>query len=425
MAFKHILRSLLIILVVIFAIGCSESDSPDNNITSDNSNIGSESPDSNTISDNSNSGSESPDSNTTSDNSNSESESPDSNTTSDNSNGESESPDSNSTSSTSNETTPDASANNITVKSSSVITDFRSFLEDESISAGAIAVSYNGDMIDSEGVEREASDNAPIASLSKAVTAVCTMKALTAGNFQPSATLQEVMPAVLAGMEVSDTRLQNISIEQLLTHNSGLHTAHVSVLGGDIPTMRLEQKLWQFEFIARDGLAAAPGSGYFYANSNYLILGLVIESLVQEDYESYCKREIFEPLGVESAELSVEWTLLSSFGGWDISANDYLKFINAYFTPESMLGADPATIMYTAINESTRYSLGTFMRLTSSGAQYWHSGSFTWRSPAQSGRFGAYFAVYPSGFSVSVNLSEDLNDGRFEALDSLLYQLAQ
>ena len=211
----------------------------------------------------------------------------------------SDSPDNNTTSDNSGQSTPIVSADAMASKSSSVITDFKTFLEDQNVSTGAIAVSYNGELIDSAGVDQQNTDNAPVASLSKAITAVCTMKALTAGNFLPSATLREVMPAILAGLSISDERLEDISIEQLLTHNSGLHTAHVTVLGGDIPTMRLEQKLWQLEFIAVDGLAAAPGSGYFYANANYLILGLVIESIVQEGYESYCKREIFEPLGIK------------------------------------------------------------------------------------------------------------------------------
>ncbi|MFK7992772.1 MAG: serine hydrolase domain-containing protein [Granulosicoccus sp.] len=316
--------------------------------------------------------------------------------------------------------------NDITEKSSAVISDFTNFLNEQELSAGAIAVAYEGELVDSAGVNRQATDIAPVASLSKAITAVCTIKALELGNFQTSAKLGEVMPATLAGLETSDDRLRDITVLQLLTHNSGIHTAHVSVLGTTIPTMRLEQKNWQLEFIARDGLAADPGSGYVYANANYLILGIIIEAIVQDDYENWCQQQVLQPLGITSARLSPTWTLLSAFGGWEISATDYLTFVNAYYKPDNIIGQDPdTTTLFTTVNGNVRYSLGTLMLLSPSGAVFWHAGSFTWQSSEQSGRFGAYFAVYPNGYSVSVNLSDDLNDSRASELDSLLFQLAQ
>lgn len=311
------------------------------------------------------------------------------------------------------------------VKASAVIADFTQFLEQQGVSDGAIAISYQGELIDSGGVSRQASDIAPVASLSKAITAVCTMKALSSHDLDSSATLLQIMPELLSGLDMPDTQLQSITVGQLLTHTSGIHIAHISTLGGDIPTMRLEQKLWQFEFIAKEGLSAEPGSGYYYANANYLILGLVIEAIVEDDYVGWCQREVLLPLGIDTAGLSPLWAVLSSFGGWEISATDYLTFANAYLTPADMVGLDPvSTPLFATVGGDARYGLGTLYRLTPAGAVYWHAGSFTWQSVEQSGRFGAYFVVFPNGYSAAVNLSDDLNDSRGAEIDRILYQLA-
>ncbi len=315
---------------------------------------------------------------------------------------------------------------NVTAKAALVVENYLAFLDSQGVSDGAIAVSYQGELVSTAGKNRQADDNAPVASLSKAITAVCVIKAMTSNGIDPSATLVEVMPNTLADLEISDQRLLDVTIAQLLLHNSGIQTAHISALGTDIPTMRQEQKLWQLEFIAVDGLSADPGSGFEYANANYLILGIVIESVVAEDYETWCRREVLGPLGITRAGLSPSWAVLSAFGGWEISAVDYLKFVNANFKPDAMVGIDPSsTNLSIAVGQGARYGLGTVFRLQPSGAIYWHAGSFTWQSVQQSGRFGAYYAAYPNGFSVVVNLSDNLDGGRSVEIDRILFQLAE
>lgn len=306
-----------------------------------------------------------------------------------------------------------------------IVTAFESFLNDNAISAGAIAVHFNNELVAGSGVNRTAAEPAPVASLSKAITAVCTFKALELTGTSVDSAVAQLLPDLFTTDTISDERMNQITVTQLITHNSGIHTAHLSALGPTVETMQAEQKLWQFEFIADDGLSADPGSGYYYANANYLILGLLIEQLSGEDYETWCRSNVLAPLGISTARLSPLWTILTSYGGWEISASDYAIFVDANFSERSVLGENPDTFATkVALNDTTYYGPGTLMRQSPMGYLYWHSGSFTWQSSQQSGRFGAYFASYANGFTVSVNLDTDLNDARGSELDSALYRAA-
>jgi len=42
----------------------------------------------------------------------------------------------------------------------------------------------------------------------------------------------------------------------------------------------------------------APGTAYKYSNSNYILLGYIIEKLSGQSYEQYIREQIFSPLGM-------------------------------------------------------------------------------------------------------------------------------
>jgi CubicO group peptidase (beta-lactamase class C family) len=50
----------------------------------------------------------------------------------------------------------------------------------------------------------------------------------------------------------------------------------------------------------REPLAFKPGDRWSYSNSNYALLGAIIEKLSGMPYEQYLAREFFEPLGLKS-----------------------------------------------------------------------------------------------------------------------------
>lgn len=93
---------------------------------------------------------------------------------------------------------------------------------------------------------------------------------------------------------------QNIRIRHLLTHTSGLENV------ADMPgfQMRASHDLSLQEVIALfEGtpLRFEPGADFYYGNSGYHLLGLVIERLSGMSYEKFIRSAIFEPLGMKQS----------------------------------------------------------------------------------------------------------------------------
>lgn len=306
-----------------------------------------------------------------------------------------------------------------------VAKNFESWLAKHKIKAGAIVVSYRGKPIAKGGKSRNINTPAPVASLSKAITAVCTINALAGSNNQISLRLGKALPELFSRYNVADRRLKDITVGQLISNNSGLGKEFpVKYLKG-VKDFSKERKEWQFSKIAEHPMNARPGSGYQYSNANYLILGLVIEALTDSDYQTYCAKTVLEPIGITSARMSDKRRILSSYGGWEISAADYLKFIDTYFKDNKVMGRTPQNISSKVKTKwGGYYGPGMLMRKVKAGFNFWHSGSWSWNNRWHSDQFGAYTAAYANGITVSVNFGRGASRKARKALGKVLHQAA-
>ncbi len=90
----------------------------------------------------------------------------------------------------------------------------------------------------------------------------------------------------------------HLTARQLLQHTSGLaeylHTA---------PVEREPRRAWPARDLVAVALArgpvAAPGAGYHYANTNYLVLGELIEQVTARPWHAEVRRRLLEPLGLD------------------------------------------------------------------------------------------------------------------------------
>jgi CubicO group peptidase (beta-lactamase class C family) len=93
-----------------------------------------------------------------------------------------------------------------------------------------------------------------------------------------------------------------ITVRHLLTHYSGLP----DYLGAIEDAAKNEDQYFSpgdiYDLLKEsgeeDGLLFEPGSQFSYSNSNYLILGILIEELTEMSYHEYLQSKIFEPLGL-------------------------------------------------------------------------------------------------------------------------------
>ena len=137
-----------------------------------------------------------------------------------------------------------------------------------------------------------------LGSESKSFTALGIMQLKERGALDLNAPVQDYLP----WFRVADpTFSRQITIRRLLNQTSGLPPSAPL----DTPVTSVESRVRD---LATVKLPAAPGRTLQYSNSNYDILGLVIEAVSGQSYSSYMQQHVFTPL-------KMTYTYASEFGG--------------------------------------------------------------------------------------------------------------
>ena len=265
---------------------------------------------------------------------------------------------------------------------------------------------------------------APVASESKAITAVCIAKLVDAKKLTFATELKTVLKSYFTKNRPADKRIPAITIADLLTHSSGM--TYDPSQGGPI-----EQKLpftetnleKQTKIAFETALGAKPGTEYFYNNMNYAVLGFVIETITNQKYENYCGKTVLKPVGVTDAVLNPPWRIMASWGGWKISAEDYARFLEYFLPSKHLLKTTPAKWPQFSLGGGAYYSLGTLMRQNGTGYNFWHEGSWQWSGTPQAS-FGAYFTVITENVRYMAEYSPTISDDAATDLDSSMYAAA-
>ncbi|MEO8205466.1 MAG: serine hydrolase domain-containing protein, partial [Chthoniobacterales bacterium] len=148
-----------------------------------------------------------------------------------------------------------------------------------------------------------------IASITKAVTAATILRLTEEGKLRLDSTLSETLPAdQIRGFN------GNITVRQLLSHRSGLPDYWTDgPLDGKKSNAFLRrflaepQHFWQSNEMlafARDIPAKPAGRGFNYSDTNYVLLGLIIERITGHSLQRVFREMIFEPLGMQSTWLT-------------------------------------------------------------------------------------------------------------------------
>lgn len=90
-----------------------------------------------------------------------------------------------------------------------------------------------------------------------------------------------------------------ITIHQLVTHTAGLSN-FTDWPEFDAQKANPKSPRDVIADVAKKPLDFEPGSKFAYSNSGYVLLGLVIEKAAGESYESFLRKNIFEPLGMKN-----------------------------------------------------------------------------------------------------------------------------
>lgn len=131
-----------------------------------------------------------------------------------------------------------------------------------------------------------------IASVSKQFTCAAILQLAAQGRLAidaPARTLIPELPEAAA----------SVTVAQLMANTSGLRDMlEIMRFGGaDLGTPVAMQDLLD-GIVRQRGLNFAPGSRYLYSNTNFLLLGLIVERLTEQPLAEVLRERIFAPLGM-------------------------------------------------------------------------------------------------------------------------------
>ncbi|MFH9330702.1 serine hydrolase domain-containing protein [Streptomyces althioticus] len=130
----------------------------------------------------------------------------------------------------------------------------------------------------------------PVASLSKAMTALAVMQLVEAGEVELDLPVVRYLPEFV----MADGRHREITVRQLLTQTSGMDDFAY-------PDLTRAQPYTLEEAVAAmrgAPLSADPGSRYRYHNPNYFVAARLVEVVSGRPFAEYLSAEVFRPLGM-------------------------------------------------------------------------------------------------------------------------------
>lgn len=211
---------------------------------------------------------------------------------------------------------------------------------------------------------------------------------------------------------------KDITLHHLLSHQAGLSDFAARPDFGELmllPTTA-EKTIALFRDLPLD---FAPGSAFRYSNSNYVVLGHLIERLSGATYADFLQQHIFGPLGMANSGYDSNTALISkraagyapapaglrnayyvdtnlAHGGGALysTTGDLLRWSQALFEGE-LLSTESLAKMTTPNLEG--YGYGLTIMTTDKGTQIWHNGSIN--------GFSSMMVYYPDESLLLVGLS--------------------
>ncbi|MEP5730768.1 MAG: serine hydrolase domain-containing protein [Sulfitobacter sp.] len=284
---------------------------------------------------------------------------------------------------------------------------FRDWVSAVDVSQGALTLWRGNRLVQDVAIGIDPNAARPLASLSKAVTGVCVATMVKSGLWSLSTTSAQVLGYGAEG----------ITISALLTHSSGLGPDSTQGLG----------LLGLFKRDSADASLSARALGrtlqtdmqgaYQYNNENYAVLGAMITARTGENYDTYCRRAVLDPAGVTTAKAYPPLRGLLSFGGWEMSVQDYARFMNWAYGPDGIIGGDIAAWPAADLGGGAYYGVGMIQRAFRGSHNFWHFGLLCFPGRANA---GSYTVSWMQDWRAVVAFERCLDWDQLSALDAAL-----
>ena len=131
----------------------------------------------------------------------------------------------------------------------------------------------------------------------KSITALAIMQLVEAGKIKLDAPVHTYLPWFqVADVEASEI----ITVRQLLNMTSGIPISigQEQLAITDLSDSAIENNV---RALAEVELIAPPGEQFEYSNANYVTLGMIIQAVTGQSYETYIKENVYQPLDMQNS----------------------------------------------------------------------------------------------------------------------------
>lgn len=190
-----------------------------------------------------------------------------------------------------------------------------------------------------------------IASISKLYIAAASAMLISDGKLALDDTLADYFPELLGRIENAD----KITVEMLLQHRSGIPDW---IDDPDFPWTTSFANVNQYlELVLDEPAEFKPGSDYDYSNTNYLLLGKILDKVLSYPHQQYIQSEILAPLGLtHTFGLLSEVDVDKVSSGYYISYGGDVKMLDIVVPGGSMIAtAEDAGIFLRALNDGSLF----------------------------------------------------------------------
>jgi D-alanyl-D-alanine carboxypeptidase len=175
-----------------------------------------------------------------------------------------------------------------------------------------------------------------IGSATKMFVAVVVLQLAEEGKLDLDASIEPYFPDL--------PRAADITPRELLQHTSGLNEYN------DLPVVLADaQRFWSAQEIVAVAVArgpvAEPGAGHYYANTNYILLGELIEQLTGHPWYAEVRERILKPLGMPHTDYVGEAHALRTGPGFSIEDG---QFVETTTSMDASLGGAAGAMQSTA-----------------------------------------------------------------------------
>jgi CubicO group peptidase (beta-lactamase class C family) len=300
----------------------------------------------------------------------------------------------------------DATAETVSDRAMKIRAAFNDWAQVYKIETADIVVLHKGEVA---AASPNADAPVEMASLSKAVTAICAASLIEEGRWSAQTTSTEVLGFGHEG----------ITVAQLIGHTAGLYPDSTQALMPMWVTSNYPRKRSVTETALN---RRREGAGNFqYNNENYGVLGEMIEVALGEPYAQVCRARALVPAGIITALPSDITGGTLPWGGWRMSPQDYARFQYHWFGPQGAYGKGAPASLRVDVGGGADYGLGMFERRFPTYRNFWHFGA--WCIPS-SVNTGSYAVIWKAEWSVVAVYDKCVEWEAMAALDATLSEVA-